>query len=29
MIRINQDKGYDLKLNLVIFEENVCGKNRQ
>lgn len=26
MIRINQDKGYDLKLTLVIFEEKVCGK---
>lgn len=29
MIRINQDNGYDLKLTLVIFEEKVCGKNRQ
>lgn len=29
MIRINQDKGYDLKLTSVIFEEEVCGKNRQ
>jgi len=26
MTRINQDKGYDLKLTLVIFEEKVCGK---
>lgn len=29
MIRINQDKGYDLKLTLVMFEDKVCGKNRQ
>lgn len=29
MIRINQDKGYDLKLTLAIFEEKVCEKNRQ
>lgn len=26
MIRINQDKGYDLKLTLVMFEDKVCGK---